>query len=116
MTAKTRSVGAFRFRENRVFELLQALLPREATMLHESVAQEFKARFPLVHDAGLGRVQCQTIRGRPLTDQGQSLFCFCRRAAQDHEVVRVAHQLDPFRRHQMVQRVEIDVAQQRTVT
>ena len=38
---QARSVGAFRFRANRVFEFLQALLPREATMLHESVAQEF---------------------------------------------------------------------------
>ena len=78
---QARAVVAFRFRADRVFEFLQALLPHEATMLHEAVAQEIKTRDAHVHDFGFGRMQCQAVVGRPLLDQCQGSVRVLLRAA-----------------------------------
>ena len=50
----------------------------------------------------------------PLAQSLQDLLGFFLALAQDDEVVRVAHHLPALLGHQMVQRVEVDVGQQRT--
>ncbi len=110
---QTRPVVAFRFRADRVLEFLQALPPDVVTVLVEAVPQEVKNFDSHVHDFGFGRMQFQTVVGRPMLDELQRLGGFFRRAAQDHEVVGVAHHLETLCRQQVVQRIERDVAQQR---
>ena len=59
-------------------------------------------------------MQAQTDFGRPSLHHRQRSGCLLRAAAQHHKVVRVAHHLEALLGHQMIERVEIDIAKQRT--
>ena len=50
----------------------------------------------------------------PALQRGQGPLCLRLRATQHHEVVGVAHHLEALLGHAVVERVEIDVAEQRT--
>src|SRR4030095_6598697 len=96
-----------------LLELVQAFRSRAACAVLESVAQEVKAVSPSVNDPRLGWVQGQASRSCPLLHHGEGAGRFLRTATQDHEVVRVAHHLESFLSHQVVQRIQIDVTEQR---
>ncbi len=67
-----------------------------------------------VDDPRLVRMQRQPRCAHPLPHRHQGGLRPGFTAAQDHEVVRVAHQFPSRRRHLVVERVEIHVGQQRT--
>ena len=94
-----------------VFEFLQALLARETVPPFEVIAQEVKAVVIGVHDFRFRRVKRQAGLRRPLSDRRQGRFCFFAAATQDHEVICIPyHLVAPFG-HQVVQRVQVDVAE-----
>ena len=78
------------------------------------IAQEVEAVRARVHDPRLRRMQREAVVRHPRLHQRQGPLGLFRRAAEDHEVVGVAHHLEARVGQQMVQRIEIDVAQQRT--
>ena len=98
-----------------VLELVQALLAHVAPAGFEPVAEELEPlpRRAAVADMRLLGMQRQAVRLHPranLVECGVGgLAC----PAQDHEVIRVPHHAIAARGHQLVQRVEIDVGQQR---
>src|SRR2546421_288460 len=53
------TVGAARFRPNRILELVQTLLAWQTQLAPKGVAQKVKAVRPRVHDLRLGRMQRQ---------------------------------------------------------
>src|SRR5882672_1293209 len=110
---KALSRGSFGLGADRILELRQALLARPATARLEVIAEEVKAVFLRVHQPRLGRMQRQPGLRRPSLHLGQGIGRFLRAATQDHEVVCISHHLEPALGHQMVEPIEIDVAQQR---
>src|SRR5271167_3979479 len=99
---------------NRVLELAQALLARPTIAALEVVAEEVKAaNLPGVHNPRLDRVQGQSHREGPIPHHFQPLLGGYLSPAKHYEVVGVPHHLDPFLGHEVVERVEIDVRQQR---
>ena len=68
---------------------------------------------PGIDQPRLGRVQRQAGLRRPALHLGQRRGRFGRAATQHHEVVCVAHHLIAPLGHQVVERVEVDVAQKR---
>src|SRR3989449_2636512 len=108
------SVSALGLDSNRVFKLFQALLPWPFHAPFEVVSQKVKAAtLRGAHDPGLDRVQRQSGSRRPLPYPFQGPFGFFSVPAQNDEVVRVSHHLDPLSRHLMVERIKVDVRQQR---
>ena len=59
------------------------------------------------------RVQLQPVVLDPLLDRRQCRLCLVSTAAQDDEVVCIAHRPVPSGEQQLVQRVQVDVGQQR---
>jgi hypothetical protein len=106
---------ASRFLPDRVLELVQALLAHEPLASLEPVTEELEPlpRHPAVADMRLRRMQRQAVRRDPRSNLGQRGVGVLARPAQDHEVVCVPHHPEASRSHQLVQRVEIDVGQQR---
>jgi len=105
---------AFGRRPDRILELLQTLGARPATAGREPVAQEVEAVFRGVDQPRLGRMQAQAGVRRPVLHCRQGCGRLLRTPAQHHKVVRISHHLKALRGHQMVERVEVNVAQQRT--
>ena len=102
-------------RPNAVLEPGQALLADMTPAGFEAVAEEVEAlpRLPAVAEVGLVRMQTQAVGGGPAADRRQrrlGLFAAC---TEHHEVVCIAHHPMACCRHQRVQRVEVDVRQQR---
>src|SRR5258707_15042016 len=64
-------VGAVRLRTNRLFDLSQALLPRQPKPAAKLVAQKGEAFRPCVHDRRLGRMQRQAVVLNPALHQRQ---------------------------------------------
>ena len=96
-------------------DFLQALLPRPSSAALEVVAQEVKASalHTRIGEARLVGVELESGFAHPRAHRCQSLFGLGSAAAEDDEVVRVAHHLPACRRHLVVERVEINVGQQR---
>src|SRR5215813_2314927 len=107
------SGGALGLGSDVVLELSQALLPRPAFAGLEAVAQEIKAIAARIDEPGLVGMQRQPGLRRPLPHRRQRRGRLLRASTQHHEVVGVAHHLEALPCHQMVEWVEIDVAQQR---
>src|SRR5262245_1160691 len=105
---------AFGTRAHAIFHFLFALLAWPFTAPFEVVSQKVKAAFlRRVHHSRFLRVQRQSSFRRPVLHLAHRLFRFRLASTQDDEVIRVAHHLPSSRGHQLVERVEIDVAQQR---
>ena len=104
------SRGLLGLRPDRVSELLAALVARPASAGFEVIAEEVKATLALVNQPGLGRMQRQAGCCRPLLHRGQGRDRFRLGSTHHHEVVRVAHHLEASLGHQMIERVEKDVA------
>src|SRR6516162_9608339 len=99
---------------NRVLELVQALLAGPTFAACEVITQEVKAAVLRgVHHPCLDRVQGQSHGRGPVPHPFQRLLSGYLSPAKYHEVVRISHPLDPLLGHEMVERVEIDVRQQR---
>src|SRR5262245_3708944 len=112
--AQTLSIRAFGDRAHTVFQFLFALLAGPFVASLEVVPQKIKTAFLCrVHHPRFLRMQFQSGLCRPVLRLAQRLLCFCLAPTEDDEIVRVAHHLPTPRDHQLVERVEIDVAQQR---
>src|SRR6185312_11829658 len=111
------TVGPLRLRPQGVLELVQAFLPRPVTEARlrplEVIAQKVKAVLTNVDQPRLGRMQSEPVVYGPLLHQSQGPLRFLRRATQDHEVVRVTYHGQTRRGQQVVERVQIDVGQER---
>ena len=90
-------------------------LAHQPTSGFEPVAEEVKPlpRFATVAEPRLVRMQPQAIVCDPRHRPAQGCFRLLRRPAQNHEVVCIAHHPIAAFRHQAIQRVQIDVRQQR---
>lgn len=107
-------VGALGQATDLVLELPQTLRAGPAIAPLEVVAQEVEASsLGGIDDPRLVRVEPQSCRGGPLRHLGQCLLGLAMTATQDHKVVRVPHHLVAELRHSMVQRVQVDIGQQR---
>ena len=110
---QTLAGGPFRRRSDRVLELVQAFRSWSAGAFLEPIAQEVEGFGLGVDQPRLGRMQGQAGFRRPLSHDFQGTGRVLRASAQDHEIIRVAHHLKAPIDHQVVERVEVDVAQQR---
>src|SRR5271165_2246321 len=98
-----------------VLELVQALLAHVTLAGFETVAEELEPlpRLPTVADMRLFGVQREAVFAHPgahLREGGVRLLA---RPAQDDEVVRIPHHAAPAFGHRRIQRVEVEVGQQR---
>src|ERR1700724_3624382 len=98
-----------------VLERSQALLSHEPATRLEPVAEEIESlsRLSAVDDPRLVRMQRQAVGRRPRLDFTQRSYRRGFRLAEDHEVVGVTHHPAPVLLHQQVERVQVDVGQQR---
>jgi len=109
------AVTAFRPGTDSLLELLQTLGPRPAHTPFKVVSQKVETTGkPGIYDAGFEGVQSETGRGRPLPNQVQCQKSLGFRATQEDEIIGVPHHVKGVPRHQMVQRVKVDVRQQGT--
>ena len=100
---------------NRVSKFPLTLPARPSLALLEMVTEKIEApRLGGIHDSRLDRMQRQSGLRRPPSHLFQRLLSFRLRATQHHEVVRVPHHLDALLRHRVVERIQIDIGQQRT--
>ena len=109
------SLRAPGFTPNRVFELPQTLPARPTGAVREVIAQKVKT-LPLggVHDSRFGGMQAQSRLGRPGLHLCQRRTGFSLAATQDHEIVGVPDHLEASLSQAVIQRIEIDIGQQRT--
>ena len=70
-------------------------------------------RFQAVPNSGLDRVQGEAVAFHPGAHFRQGRFRFFSRPAHDHKIVSVPNHPVAFRGHQLVQRMQVDVRQQR---
>src|SRR5882724_1227519 len=107
--------AAYRFSPHLVLERSQALVSHQPTTRFESVAEEVESlpRLSAVDDPRLVRMQRQAIGRRPRIDFAQRGPRLVFRSAEDHEVIGIAHHPAPVLLHQQVERVQVDVGQQR---
>src|SRR5713226_6454603 len=112
--SQTVPMSTSRFAPNRRFQFGHALAARPAVATLKVVTKKVEATsLRGVHDAGLLRMQPQTSLRRPLLhffERHSGLGCA---ATENDEVICVAHHLIPAASHLVVQRVKIDVRQQR---
>jgi hypothetical protein len=108
-------IGALGERANLVLELLQALAPRPFIAALEVIPKKVKAAtLRGIHNSRLFRVQRQPRSCGPLLHQGQGPLRFRLATTQDDKIVGVPHHLNPLLGQRVVQRIEIDVREQRT--
>ena len=82
---KAMTVGPLRLGSDRVFQLLQALVPWPAMPGVEVIAEKVETLGLCFDDAGLLRMQNQSGFRRPLLHDRQCLLCFQAGATHDHE-------------------------------
>src|SRR5262252_1342299 len=99
---------------NRILKLLLALATRPSVAAFKVVAKKIKAA-PLtcIYDSRLLRMQLETGACRPLLHLCECFSGSRFAPAEDHEVIGIPHHLVSSLRHLVVQRVKIDVRQQR---
>ena len=96
---------------------LSRLFLRHLTLFAlETVAKEVEAPalFPAVPDMGLIRMKAEGVLRHPGANERKGGFGFFPALAEDHEVIRVTHHLVAMAGHQLIERVQVDVRQQRT--
>ncbi len=109
------AVGPLRFLADGVFEFPETLLSRPTLARFKVVSQKVKSsRLRRIDDSSLFRMQRQSDLRRPRLHVGQSSFRFRFTATQNDEVVRIAHHLEAAVLHLLVQRIQVNVRQQRT--
>ena len=108
------AVGAFGLRPYRFLELLEALVARPSVASLEVIPKEVKtATLRGVNDMRLVGVKRQLGFIRPVSDLFQRTLGLLFTAAQDHEVIGITHHLESRFCHIVVERIEIDIGQQR---
>src|SRR5207253_1443560 len=112
--AQAASLGAPCQRSHFLLQFLKAFLSRPFLASVKVPAQKVEAFTRRVDDACLGRVQGQSCRSRPFAQKRQHSLGLFFRAAQHDEVVRVAHHRPAPPCHFVVQRIEVEVCQERT--
>src|ERR1700726_353526 len=107
--------AAYRLGPHLVLERFQALLSHEPATRLEPVAEEIESlpRLLAVDDPRLVRMQRQAVGRSPRLHFTQRSYRRGFRLAEDHEVVGVTHHPAPVLLHQQVERVQVDVGQQR---
>src|SRR5258708_610576 len=107
--------AAYRLGPHLVLEPSQALLSHEPAPRLEPVAEEIESlsRLLAVDDPRLVRMQRQAVGRSPRLDFTQRSYRPGFRLAEDHEVVGVTHHPAPVLLPPQVQRVQVDVGQQR---
>ena len=86
------TVRALRFGSDRVFVLLEALLPRPLHIAFEVITQKVESPFLCrIHYPRLVWMQLQPSIGCPLPHQFQRLLGFRLASPQDHKVSRPGH-------------------------
>src|SRR6185503_6735222 len=96
-------------RSQRFLQLVQAFLSWPVSLVLKVVAQEVEAVRANVHDLRLRWMQHQSVFCYPCLDHCQCTRRFLGSAAQNNEVIRVSHHLEPRLSHHMVERVQVDV-------
>jgi len=100
---------------NRVAQFPLTFSTRPSLAPLEMVTEKVEApRLGGIHDLRLDRMQRQSGLCRPASHLFPRLLSFAFPATPHHEVVRVPHHLDALLRHFVVERIQIDVGQQRT--
>jgi hypothetical protein len=112
-TVDTVSLFAMRFLADRRLQFLQALRSGKTFATSEVISQKFEAVGFRVSHVRLVRMQGQASLGRPVPHQRQRRVCILCRATQNHEVVCITHHFEASGGQKVVQRIEIDVTQQR---
>src|SRR5215510_13486277 len=112
--AQALPIRAFGERAHAVFQFLFTLLARPFMATLEVIPQKIKSAFlSRVHHPRFLRVQFQSGVCRPVLHLAQRCCGFRLAPAQDDEIVRISHHLPAAPGHQLVERVEIDVREQR---
>src|SRR5712675_1759820 len=98
-----------------VFETVEALLANKTPSSFKPVAEELEpfSSFAAVANMRFVRMQTKTVVLDPGADSHQGGLCFFAALAQHHEVVGIPHHPIAASRHQFIQRVQVDVRQQR---
>src|SRR5712675_1343911 len=98
-----------------IFETVEALLANKTPSSFKPVAEEFKpfASVAAVANMRFVRMQTKTVVLDPSADSHQGGLCFFAALAQHHEVVCIPHHPIGAGCHQFIQRVQVDVGQQR---
>ena len=113
--AKTPPLGSARLVAQGVFELVQALLARPFQVSLKVITQEVKTPFlRRVHDPRLVRMHGQPVGLRPLDNEFQRPLGVGLVPALNDKVVRIPGHCVALRRQQMIQRIQVQVSQQRT--
>src|SRR5277367_6778256 len=104
-----------RLRSDLVPQAQHALLPHEPASRLEAISQELEPLpdDPAIPDMSLVRMQGQAVRVHERTDQREGLSRLLRAVAQDDEVVGVANHRQAVLGHQHVERMQIEIRQQR---
>ena len=79
----------------------------------EVIAQKVETFGACINDFRFRRVQRQPVFRDPLLHQFEHSLSLLGCAAEDHEIIGVAYHLEAGFGDEMIQRIEIDVAQQR---
>src|SRR6202045_1364624 len=98
-----------------ILEPVQALLADKTPADFEPIAEELEPfpALPAVADMRLARMQTQAVVRHPGTYLCQGSVRLLAALTQNHEVVRIAHHPIAASCHQLIQRVQVDVSQQR---
>src|SRR6266508_1704731 len=108
-------VVAFGHATDAVFEFLQTLPSRPFLALLEMVSEKVKSSWRRrIHHSRFVWMQLQSCLCSPLLQQFQGLPGFGFALTHNHQIVRIACHLKSRLFHQMVQRIQVDVGQQRT--
>ena len=104
------------FSRTGLLQLVEALLSHVTPAALEPIAEELEPvpLLPAVGDPRLRRVQREAVRCHPRPDQRESRFGLGVAAREDDEVVRIPHHWVSVFGHQPIQRIKIDIGQQRT--
>ena len=113
---QTVAVAPFGLGSDGVSELLHALLPGPSTTSLEVIPEEIEADTTncCVHQTGFGRMQTQTLLCGQSVHEGKGSFCFFITAAQNDKVIGVANHEEAGTCHRNIDRVQIQVREQRT--
>jgi hypothetical protein len=114
-TRKAIPARTLRLLPDRLLEAGEALLANKAIASFEPVAEEFESfpGLPAVADMRLLGMHTQAVFCDPSADFRQGRIGFLAALAQDHEVIRITHHPIPTRRHLFIQRMQVDVGQER---
>src|SRR5712691_3606739 len=104
-----------RLRSDRIFDAMPTLLANKPPPSFEPITEELKPlpRCQAVADMRFVRMQTQAVLCHPSTDFRQGSVGLFSTPTEHYKVVRIAHHPIPAGRHQFIERVQVDVRQQR---